>query len=47
MDANTMRDWVKSAYPGENWSNKVKKMPDSQIVALYNNLVKRGKIKGA
>ena len=47
MDAYIMRDWVKSAYPGQNWKNKVNNMPDPQIVALYHNLIKRGKIKGA
>jgi len=40
-----MRDWVSSAYPGKIWKERVKKMPDEQIIALYYRLVKQGKIK--
>ena len=47
MQVSQMKDWVKSAYPGPNWKTKVDKMPDAQIVALYNSLIKQKKIKGA
>lgn len=47
MEAYIMRDWVKSAYPGPGWKEKVDKMSDSQIIALYYSLIKQGKIKGA
>lgn len=47
MEIFHMRTWVKKAYSGQNWKKKVDNMPDSQILALYNSLVKRGKIKGA
>ena len=40
-----MRDWVRSAYPGPNWKEKVDKMSDDQTIALYYSLVKQGKIK--
>ena len=47
MTIDNMRDWVKSAYPGEKWKSKVKTMPDDQIVPLYYSLIKQGRIKGA
>lgn len=47
MTENDMRAWVSSAYSGSAWKEKVKKMPNDQIVSLYKDLVKRGKIKGA
>lgn len=31
-----------SKYNGPNWQLKVKDMPDSQIVAIYNNFKKSG-----
>jgi hypothetical protein len=45
MNAFEMRDQVKSAYPSKTWKEKVAKMPDDQIVALYYNFIKRGLIK--
>ena len=47
MTVAIMREWVKSAYPGDRWKNKVNKMPDNQIIPLYYSLIKQGKIKGA
>lgn len=47
MTIYTMRAWVMSAYTGDHWKNRVKKMPDDQIVPLYYSLIKQGKIKGA
>ncbi len=47
MTIEQMRDWVTSAYPGDYWKNKVKKMPDKKIIALYHSLIRQGKIKGA
>jgi len=40
-----MRGWVKSAYPSKKWKDKVNKMPDSQVLAVYQRLVNAGKIK--
>lgn len=45
MEIPVMRKWVKAAYPGEGWKKKVEKMPDDQIVALFHQLRKRGKIR--
>lgn len=47
MTIANMRDWVKSAYPGQKWKDKVDKMPDNQIIPLYYSLIKQGRIKGA
>ena len=41
-----MRGWVKSAYPGPNWSKKVDKMTDVQVLAMYQRLVQSGTIRG-
>jgi len=47
MTISNMRDWVISAYPGDKWKEKVKKMPDDQIIPIYYRLIKKGRIKGA
>ena len=47
MNINTMRDWVKSAYPGYNWKTKVDNMTDEQVISIYYCLIKAKKIKGA
>lgn len=44
MSVVNMREWVKSAYPGDKWRKKVENMSDSQIVAVYYNLLRSGKI---
>jgi transposase len=47
MTIENMRSWVMSAYTGDHWKAKVKRMPDSQVISLYHSLIKQGKIKGA
>ncbi len=43
-----MRDWILAAYPGgKEWKKKIEKKTDAQVLAMYKNLVKQGKIKGA
>ena len=39
-----MRDWLKRTYPGKFWSDKVDRMSDKQIQAIFIDLRKRGKI---
>lgn len=46
MDVRQMRVRVQETYSGQRWLDKVRKMQDDQIVALYFSLVKQGKIKG-
>lgn len=45
MTNDQMRDKVMEAYPGDNWKQKVRRMPDDQIIAIYYRLLKSGKIK--
>ena len=46
MRAEDMRGHIKKAYGNaKSWCEKVNEMSDSQIIALYNSLVKQGKIK--
>lgn len=46
MDAFQMRKQVKEAYAAsDDWKKKVENMGDKQLYAVWNNLVKRGKIQ--
>lgn len=44
MNINVMRSEVESAYTGSEWRRRVRKMKDNQVVAIYHNLLKSGKI---
>lgn len=33
---------IASAYPGKKWQDKVKYMPDYQVVAIYNHFLRDG-----
>lgn len=35
IDIDKKRQFVADLYPGEGWKKKVKRMPDSQIIAIY------------
>lgn len=37
-----LRIAVASAYPGDRWKERVKYMPDNQIIAIYNHFVRDG-----
>ena len=42
MSIQQMREFVIDAYPGSlTWRARVKKMKDSQIIAIYYNIKKR------
>lgn len=47
MDVSQMREKCAEAYDGDRWKNRVKYMPDNQIIALYYSLRQRGRIKDA
>lgn len=47
MEVVNMRTWLKKAYSGPRWQKMVDKMKDDQVMAIYYDMVKRGKIKGA
>lgn len=38
------RELVKKAYTGERWANKVNRMSDQQIIAIFFRLRRQGKI---
>lgn len=39
------RTSLASVYPGRAWSDKVRRMSDSQVTAIYLRLKQQGKIK--
>lgn len=39
MSIEQMRQALIARYPGDNWANKVKQMPDSQVLAIYSKFV--------
>lgn len=41
MNIHEMRNFISKAYPGQEWKNRVKKMGEAQIIAVYYNLVNR------
>ncbi len=45
MEINTMRGWLLSVYPSDSWKQKVDKMPNAQIIAIYYSLLKRRKLE--
>ena len=42
MNVETMRSEIAKVYSGDGWKNKVKKMPENQVVAVYLNFKKTG-----
>lgn len=46
MSSYEMRRLVKNVYPNsQSWSNKVDKMDDTQVTAIYLSFQKRGLIR--
>lgn len=43
-DILAKREAVKFAYPSPTWANKVMKMTDSQIIAVYLRLKSQNKV---
>ena len=41
ISMHQMRDYVFNAYAGKKWHERVLKMPNNQIVAIYKSLIKR------
>jgi hypothetical protein len=39
MTTEGMREYVKKQYSGDSWKQRVDKMSDSQIVAIYYNMI--------
>lgn len=45
MTTDAMRSALAEVYPGTKWENRVKHMPDFQIVAVYKRFERSGKLK--
>jgi len=44
MASNQERELLKKAYPSKKWAEKVNKMSDSQVAAVYLRLKSQGKV---
>lgn len=44
MSATTERERLKKVYSSTAWSQRVDKMSDSQVIAIYRRLQAQGKI---
>lgn len=44
MTTEQMRQVILGAYPGPKWADKVKKMSEGQVFAVYNRLRNANKI---
>lgn len=38
-----MREMIRDAYPGPAWKDRVSRMPDDQVIAVYYNFLRSGK----
>ena len=45
MSVEQMRAYVIKVYDNPTWRNKVAKMRDGQIIAIYNSFREKGKLK--
>lgn len=43
MTVHEMRREISEVYPGEGWKNKVSKMPEDQVMAVYFNFLEKGR----
>lgn len=41
MNLHEMRNFISNAYPGQKWKNRVKKMGENQIIAIYYSMINR------
>lgn len=39
MDICKMREFISKEYPGASWRNRVKKMRDNQVIAIYYKML--------
>ena len=42
MGVDNLRTAIISAYPGTRWRDRVMRMQDNQVIAIYNNFVRNG-----
>lgn len=43
MTIEQMRQALIKRYPGDNWAEKVKRMSDSQVVAIHSKFISKKK----
>lgn len=46
MSVAQMRNEIAMVYPGEGWKQKVDRMHERQVVAIYMNFQRNGKFEG-
>ena len=46
MSTAQMRAYIKEAYPGDAWYQKINKMSDKQVLAVYTSFMNRKLLKG-
>lgn len=44
MTTEQMRQQLLTVYPGQKWADKVRKMPDSQVIAIFRRFQNDGKL---
>lgn len=42
MNIQDMRGHVEALYPSKVWRDKVRRMPDNQVIAIYKSKIERG-----
>lgn len=45
MNINEMRLYVMQAYPGPKWAQRVAKMPNNQVIAVFRSIQNRKSLK--
>lgn len=45
MRIQDMRDFVAAGYSGDKWKNKVNRMSDDQVTAIYFSMQRRNETK--
>ena len=46
MPIAQMRNEIALVYPGERWQNRVSRMPENQVVAIYRSFQRTGRFDG-
>ncbi|NLV66791.1 MAG: hypothetical protein GXY14_03850 [Spirochaetes bacterium] len=45
MDIGNIRDFVAAGYRGDKWKNKVNRMSDQQVIAIYHSMQRRKEVR--
>ena len=44
MTVSDMRELISSVYAGQKWKDRVRNMSEDQVIAIYWQFVKKGKL---